>query len=378
MHRLVRQAYGYQDLTRSTLDAVLKMLSGGYPTEAFRELRPRLVWDRVYDVLLPLPGSRLLAIRNGGTIADRGEFRVYLPDRKTCIGTLDEEFVFETQKGDVFALGTNTWRVIDIDEDKLVVTDAAGSLPRMPFWHGELPKRDYHMGLRLGRFRRALAERVRDLPVPDTPVGEWPPETQPVLRWLAQEYALDENSARNAAHYVRQQLDVVGAISSDRTIVIETFTDALGDQRMVIHSCFGGRVNSAWALALAHAMREERGLQVEVQANDDGILFRFLDADREPPTDLVRSLGPEEARERLLAELPNSALFGAQFRMNAGRALLLPGLSGAKRRTPFWLQRLRAKELLAAVRGYEDFPILVETYRDCLRDVLDLEHLLEV
>ena len=378
LHRLVRQAYGYQDLSRPALEAVLKMLSGGYPTEAFRELRPRLVWDRVHDVLLPLPGSRLLAIRNGGTIADRGEFRVYLPDRKTCIGTLDEEFVFETQKGDVFALGTNTWRVLDMDEDKLVVTDAAGSLPRMPFWHGELPKRDYHMGLRLGRFRRALAERVRDLPVPETPVGEWPPETQPVLQWLAQEYALDENSARNAAHYVHQQLDVIGAISSDRTIVIETFTDALGDQRMVIHSCFGGRVNSAWALALAHAMREERGLQVEVQVNDDGILFRFLDADREPPIDLVRSLGPEEARERLLAELPNSALFGAQFRMNAGRALLLPGLSGAKRRTPFWLQRLRAKELLAAVRGYEDFPILVETYRDCLRDVLDLEHLLEV
>jgi ATP-dependent Lhr-like helicase len=375
VHRLVRQAYGYQDLTRPALEAVLKMLSGGYPADAFRELRPRLAWDRVHDALAPLPGSRLLAIRNGGTIPDRGEFRVFLPDRKTSIGTLDEEFVYETQQGDVFTLGSNTWRVIDMDEDKLVVTDASGSLPRMPFWHGELPKRDYHMGLRLGALRRKLAERMADLPaLPDDPAGEWPTEAAPVLEWLAQDYALDENSARNAAHYVRQQLDVAGAISSDRTVVVETFSDALGDQRMVVHSCFGGRVNSVWALALTHAIRQDRGMEVEVQVNDDGILFRFLDADRDPPVDLVRALGPAEARERLLAELPNSALFGAQFRMNAARALLMPGVRGARRRTPFWLQRLRAKELLAATRGYDDFPILIETYRECLRDVLDLEH----
>lgn len=379
LHRLVRQAYGYQDLSRPALEAVLKMLSGGYPAEAFGELRPRLVWDRVHDALAPLPGSRLLAIRNGGTIADRGEFRVYLPDRKTSIGTLDEEFVFETQAGDVFTLGSNTWRVIDMDEDKLVVTDAAGSLPRMPFWHGEMPKRDYHTGLRLGALRRQLAERVSNLPdLPADPTGEWPAEAEPLLRWLAENYALDEHSARNAAHYVRQQMDVAGAISSDHTVVVETFSDALGDQRMVIHSCFGGRVNSVWALALAHAIRQERGMEAEVQVNDDGILFRFLDAEREPPVDLVRNLGPAEARERLLAELPNSALFGAQFRMNATRALLMPGIRGARRRTPFWLQRLRAKELLAATRGYEDFPILVETYRECLRDVLDLEHCEEV
>jgi ATP-dependent helicase Lhr and Lhr-like helicase len=378
LYRLVRQAYGYHNLSRDGLTAVLDMLSGRYPSDEFRELRPRIAWDRVHDTLVALPGSRLLAVTNGGTITDRGLFRVYLPDRKTLLGTLDEEFIFETRVGDVFTLGTGTWRVLEMDEDKLVVGDAAGNLPRMPFWRGDAVRRDYAMGRRLGAFRRLLAERVADLPsLPDDPSGEWPADPDPVIEWLARDYAMDEPSARNAILYVRQQLEVMGAISSDRTVLVEVFTDALGDQRMAIHSCFGSRVNSAWALALSQALRERLHVQVETQVNDDGILFRFVEADREPPIDLVRAMTPQEARERLLLELPDSALFGAQFRMNAARALLLPGARGG-RRTPFWLQRLRAKDLLAAARQFEDFPIVAETYRDCLSDVLDLEHLLDV
>jgi ATP-dependent Lhr-like helicase len=379
LYRLIRQAPGYQELTLDAFHAVLDMLSGRYPSEEFRELRPRIGWDRVHDSLAALPGSRLLAISNGGTITSRGEFKVYLPDGKTLLGTLDEEFVYETKKGDVFTLGAGTWRALEITEDKVTVGEAAGNMPRMPFWRGDAPRRDYHMGVRLGEFRRLLAERVADLPrLPDDPAGEWPPEARPVIRWLAEEYAMDEASARNAILYVRHQLDVMGAISSDTTILVELFPDATGDQRMAIHSCFGARVNSAWALALANALRERLGYEVEAQAKDDGILFHFTEADREPPVDLVRTMGPEETRERLLMELPNSALFGAQFRMNAARALLLPGMRGAKRRTPFWLQRLRAKDLLAAAKGFPGFPLIAETYRDCLADVLDLPHLLEV
>ena len=376
---LVRQAYGYEQLSRDTLLAVLKMISGGYGSDAYRGLRACVEWDRVNDRLLPLPGTRLLAIRNAGTIPDRGEFRVVLPDGRTNLGTLDEEFVFETRVGDVFALGSNTWRVMSIDEDRMVVADAAGSTPRMPFWHGELPKREYHMGLRLGAFRRLLAERVADLEwAPDNPNGLWPPEAAALFDWLGREYAMDEPSARNAAAYVRQQLDHAGAISTDRTIVLERFADALGDQRLVVHSCFGARVNSVWAIALTHAFRERLGTTVEVQVNDDAILFRLVEGDREPPLDLIRILGADEARERVLQELPNSALYGAQFRMNAARALILPRVRGAGRRTPFWLQRLRAKDLLAIAREWPDFPLVAETYRDCLRDVLDVEHLGEV
>jgi len=379
LHRHVRQAYGYQNLSRETLVSVLDMLSGRYPSEAFRELRPRIAWDRINDYLNPLPGTRLLAVNNGGTIPDRGLFRVYLPDRKTLLGTLDEEFIYETRRGDVFTLGSGTWRVLEIDEDKVVVGDAASSMPRMPFWRGDAPRREYHTGVRLGEFRRLLAQRVAELPsLPDDLAGNWPEETQPVIDWLRAEYAMDESSARNAIIYVRQQLDVMGAISSDNTVIVEVFSDAIGDQRMAVHSCFGGRVNSAWALVLSHALREQLGLDVETQANDDGILFRLVDADRPPPTDIVRAIGPDEARERLLVELPSSALFGAQFRMNAARALLLPSVQGAGRRTPFWLQRMRAKDLLAAAKNMTDFPLIAETYRDCLTDVLDLPHLMDV
>jgi ATP-dependent Lhr-like helicase len=378
IYRLVRQAYGYQELSERAFAAVLEMLSGHYPSATFRELRPRLSWDRVHDTLAALPGTRLLALSNAGTIPDRGLFRVLLADGKTVLGTLDEEFVYETQVGDTFTLGSNTWRALKIDEDKIIVGDAAGKMPRMPFWRGDAPRRDYDTGLRLGEFRRLLSERVAALPtLPDDPAAEWPAEAAPVIAWLREEYAMDDSSARNAILYVRHQWEVMGAISSDKTIIVETFSDALGDPRLAVHSCFGGRVNSAWALVLAQVLREQLKVQVETQVNDDGILFRFLEADREPPTDIVRLVGPEEARERLLLELPNAALFGAQFRMNAARALLLPGARGSHR-TPFWLQRMRAKDLLAAVKGLADFPIVAETYRDCLNDVLDLPHLMDV
>ena len=363
---VVRRAYPYHKLTRDLYHSVLDMLTGRYPSTAFRELRPRIAWDRVHNRLTALPGSRLLAIRNGGTIPDRGTFGTYLPDRKTKLGELDEEFVFETRPGDVFTLGANTWRVHEVTEDRLIVSPAPGHLPRMPFWRGDAPRRDYHLGRLYGAFRRELAGRI---------AAE---DEAEVVEWLQQEYVLDRNSAHNAVNYVRRQVEILGAISSDQNVIAELFTDALGDLRLVIHSPFGARVNSPWALALASAFREAMGTQPEVMVSDDGILFRFLEADHDPPLDLIGQMGAVEARERLLAELPNSALFGAQFRVNAARALLLPSARGTQARTPFWLQRLRAKDLLSVAKGFEDFPIIAETYRDCLRDVLDLAHLEEV
>ncbi len=194
-----------------------------------------------------------------------------------------------------------------------------------------------------------------------------------MLAWLRADYALDENSAWQVVDYVAGQLDHAGAISSDRSVLVELFEDALGDPRMVIQSPFGGKVNGLWGLALTGALRERTGVNVEVESNDEGILFRFPASDADFPLDLVTQVGPQEARERILAELPNSAVFGAQFRQNAARALLLPGQRG--KRTPFWLQRLRAKDLLQIVRQFEDFPIVAETYRDCLEEVMDWPNL---
>ncbi len=400
---LVRQAYAYTDLTARAFQTTLEMLAGRYPSQAYRELRARLDWDRVNNKLAPLPGSRMLALTNGGTIPNTGAFGAYLPDGKTKLGELDEEFVFETRIGDTLMLGSQVWRVLDIDENRVTVTEAPGAIPRMPFWRGDFPWRPYELGQRVGAFRRAVAEKLetlrRDLSLPDdTPFKdildayhrdtENTEDNQKELRelrvsvvnlltWLRENYALDTNSAWNTLDYLASQLDQTGALATDRSILVEVFTDPLGDPRMVIHSPFGGRVNGPWGLALAGALRERAGINIEVETNDDGILLRLLDSEAEFPLDVVTDMGPDEARERILRELPESAVFGARFRQNAARALLLPGV-GRGKRTPFWLQRLRAKELLQVVRPFDDFPIVVETYRDCLQDVLDLPHLEEV
>ncbi|MCO5212266.1 MAG: hypothetical protein M9936_21425 [Caldilinea sp.] len=380
LYALLRGAYPYGELTPRAYTAVLDMLSGRYPSQAHRELRPRLVWDRVNNRLAALPGSRLLALTNGGTISDRGAFNAYLADGKTKLGELDEEFVYETRVGDTLLLGSQVWRVIELTDDKVIVADAPGATPRMPFWRGDFPWRPYELGERVGAFRRAVAERLHAvraaLDLADYRAirqAEEEPAVQAVLAWLRADYALDTASAWHVVDYVAGQLDHAGAISSDRSILVEIFEDALGDQRLVIQSPFGGKVNGLWGLALAGALRERTGVEVEVQSNDDGILFRFPEAEADIPLDLLSAVGPDEARERILAELPNSAVFGAQFRQNAARALLLPGQRG--KRTPFWLQRLRAKDLLQLVRRFEDFPIVAETYRDCLEEVMDWPNL---
>ncbi len=381
---VVRRAYPYRDLTPRAYQAVLEMVSGRFSSEVHRTLRPRIHWDRVNGRLLALPGSRLQALLDGGTIPDTGSFGAYLPDGKTRIGELDEEFVFETRPGDTFALGSQVWRVLDIDQDRVVVVEAPGAVPRMPFWHGDFPWRPFELGQRVGALRRELVEQLQALRAA-TGTATFRealnrsdhPAVARAVAGLRDSCALDVNSAAVLLDYVAGQLDGAGAISTDRTVLVEVFDDALGDPRLVVHSPFGGRVNGPWGLALAGALRERTGVQVEVQTNDDGILLRFPEADADFPLDIVGGLGPAEARERVLRELPDSAVFGARFRQNAGRALLLPGRKGGKR-TPFWLQRLRARDLLQAVRGFEDFPIVAETYRDCLEDVMDLPHLEQV
>jgi ATP-dependent Lhr-like helicase len=364
LYDLVRQAYPYRDLSRESFYRVLEMLSGKY-----ERVRAKISWDRVNNKLAALPGTRLLATLNAGTIPDTGAFGVYLGDHKTKVGELDEEFIFETRVGDAFLLGSHVWRVREIKDDRIVVEDASGATPRMPFWNGDYPWRPYELGARIGKFRREVAERVvgalRAAPL------------QQIESWLQREYALDEKSARNLVAYIQHQLEATGVIASDTTIVVESFQDAIGEPRLVIHSPFGGRVNGAWALALSNALRERFGAEIETQANDDGIIFRFPQTNAAPPLELIQQMTPHQARERLLRELPASAAFGAHFRMNAARALLLPKMRG-KKRTPLWLQRLKAKDLLAAVQEYADFPIVAETYRDCLRDVFDLPHLEEI
>jgi len=357
---LVRRAYPYHRLTRAAFDEVVEMLAGKYPSDVAAELDARLVWDRTTNRLAATRASRLVAVVNGGTIPDRGLYTVSLPDR-TRLGELDEEFVHETRVGDVFQLGSSTWRVQSIEHDRVIVIPAPGAPARMPFWHGEYGARSAHLTRRVGELRRALAAT-------DDEAG---------LARVMEGYRCDEATARSLVAYAREQRAATGVVPDDRALVAEHFRDEVGSVRIVVHAPFGGRVNAPWGMALAQRYREALGVDVQVQTTDDGIMLRLAHLDVSPPMQLLHGLSPEEATQRVTAEIGSSSLFGARFRMNAARALLLPR-GNPRRRMPLWLQRLKAADLLEAVREFPSFPILVETYRDVLQDAFDLAAMRDV
>ncbi len=367
----VRRAYPYHQLPRAAFDEVLSMLSGKYPSDVSAELDARINWDRVSDTLVPARGSRMVAIMSGGTIPDRGLYTVNLPDR-TRLGELDEEFVHETRVGDVFQLGSSTWRVNSIEHDRVIVTPAPGAPARMPFWHGEYSARSSHLAPRVGELRREL-DAVR---------------TPEQLAELAARYHADEATTGSLVEYVHQQRASTGAVPDERLLIIEQFRDEMDSVRVVIHAPFGGRVNAPWGMALANRVREwlaEQGraarsgpsFELQVQTTDDGIMLRLPNLREWLPLSVLRDLTPDEAERRVLAEVGASSLFGARFRMNAARALLLPR-GNPRRRMPLWLQRLKALDLLQAVQEFPSFPILVETYRDVLQDAFDMPALARV
>jgi ATP-dependent Lhr-like helicase len=361
---MVRRAYPYHRLSDTAFDEVLEMLSGKYPSDISAELDARITWNRVSGALSAPRSSRMMAIVSGGTIPDRGLYTVNLPDR-TRIGELDEEFVHETRIGDIFQLGSSTWKVQAIEHDRVIVLPAPGQPARMPFWHGEYMSRAPHVAGRIGELRRDATAA----------------ESDEALRPLAAKYGADVASIRSVVNYVREQRAATGVVPDERTLVVEQFRDEIGSMRVVIHSPFGGRVNAPWGMALAHRVREwlsTAGLyELQVQTSDDGIMLRLPALARPLPLEVVRGLTPDEARRRVLEEVGSSSLFGARFRMNAARALLLPR-GDPRRRMPLWLQRLKALDLLQSVREHPSFPILVETYRDVLSDAFDMSALEQV
>lgn len=356
---MFRRARPYRALPRALFFETLAMLSGKYPKERFAALAAKLVWDRATGRVAALPGARLAALLDGGTIGDRGTFRAVLRDGRTVVGDLDEEFVYETRAGDVFLLGSRAWRAVEISHDRVVVEDAAGQPARMPFWKGEGFGRTAKLAVRVGRLKRFVAASLNDPALPGL---------------LATRYGCDPNAASAITAAVRREASESPGVASDLHVVFETFPNDLGDPCVLVRSVFGRGVNLPWSLALASVLNEETGVQAEAVATDDGILLRLPRAEREIPLERLARLTAAEARERLLAELPNSALFGARFRENAQRALLLPRARSG-RRTPFWLQRLRAKDLLQTTRQLPDFPIVAETYRDCLKDQWETDRL---
>ena len=356
--RMIRQAYPYHRLTRGAYEEVVAMLSGKYPSDIASELEPRITWDKVSGRLSGDRAARMTAVISGGTIPDRGLYTVNLPDR-TRLGELDEEFVHESRVGDVFQLGSTTWRIASIEHDRVVVHPAPGMPARMPFWHGEYGARSLDLSHRVGALRRLLAESGDDAV-------------------LASDYSCDAATAHSLVEYVRAQKAATGLVPDDRNIVVEHFRDETGSIRVVIHGAFGGRVNAPWGMALAHRAREALSeTDVQVQTTDDGIMLRFPDLGTVAPVSALLGMSAGEASQLVMEEVGSTSLFGARFRMNAARALLLPR-GNPRRRMPLWLQRLKALDLLQTVRQFPSFPILVETYRDVLQDAFDMPGLQQV
>ncbi|MDP9404725.1 MAG: DEAD/DEAH box helicase, partial [Actinomycetota bacterium] len=359
---VVAGAHPFAGLTREALEGVLDMLAGRYPSDQFAELRPRIVWDRAGGTVRARPGARMLAVTSGGTIPDRGLFGVYTPDPDgTRVGELDEEFVYESRPGETFLLGATTWRIEDITRDRVLVTPAPGQPGKMPFWHGDQIGRPYELGRAIGAFLREM----------EGAGAAWPDER------LAAECGLDPLAVRNLRAYLDEEREATGgALPTDRQLVVERFRDELGDWRVCVLSTFGARVHAPWALAIEARIRDRLGVEVQAIWSDDGIVVRLPEADDAPPVESVL-LEPEEVEELVVAEVGSSALFASRFRENAARALLLPRRRPGSR-TPLWQQRQKAADLLAVASGYGAFPILLETYRECLRDVFDLPALVSL
>ncbi|MDR1768756.1 MAG: DEAD/DEAH box helicase, partial [Propionibacteriaceae bacterium] len=466
---LVRRSACFASLTRPLLESVVTMLSASYPQE-LPTLRPRLNWDRSTGLLRARKGAQSVAVVSGGTIPDKGLYGVFLsgavsaddagrlgdsatgvgpgqavdaprvgageargaptgtgrggagdgrgtlppPARRAQpgrVGELDEEMVYESRVGDVFALGTSTWRIDKITHDRVLVSPAPGQAARLPFWKGETPGRLAELGRAIGEFigqvGQLSSERAASLrsglgtagvsPAKADPVGSGTAETTwaetgfsggPDAKTALDGAGLDEAAAECLLDYVAGERRQTGHLPTDRQIVVEVAPDEVGDWTVVVLSCFGGRVNAPWSLLAAGRLRERFGVDVQAMPADDGMVFRLpaqtrpLDAGLARPPDqtaLFEAIFPEPENvfDEVREQLTGSALFAAHFRECAGRALLLPRRRPNERRA-LWQQRLQAAQLLESVAGQPDFPIIAETLRECLNDVFDLPALGEV
>jgi len=363
LYVVFRQAYPIRDLTPEAFENVLEMISGRFPAEAFTELRARITWDRVHNRLHALPGSKQLALINGGTIPDTGQYAVYITGSTNRIGELDEEFVFERRVGDVFTLGTSTWRIESIETDRVTVSRAEGMPATMPFWRGEKIGRSADLGQAMGRLIDETVEKLA--------------QDQTATRaWLQEACHLDAHAADNMVMYLRKQIEVAGMVPGQKAILCEAFRDQVGDWHLAILSSLGSRFHLTLRFALESLWQEQFGYQPYCLHHDDGLLMRLVDQG-DPPLDLLKQLDPATVEARVLQELSDSALYAIRFRHNAARAMMLP-INSPNKRAPLWLQRLKSRNLMQIARQHPRFPIVLETCRECLHDHLDVDGLVDI
>jgi ATP-dependent helicase Lhr and Lhr-like helicase len=359
----IRCAAPFAELSRTAFDGVLDMLSGLYPSDEFAELRPRITWDRVTNMITARPGAKRVAILNGGTIPDRGLYGVFLAGAEKAqsarVGELDEEMVFESRVGETFLLGASTWRIEEITHDRVLVTPAPGEPGKMPFWKADAAERTVRFGEEIGKLIREVREA----------------KPAAAIKRLTTQHDLDRRAAENFLQYLSDQHDATGAVPDDRTIIVERVLDELGDWRVCVLTPFGGKIHAPWSMASSAKIRNELAIDVETMWSDDGFIVRFPETDAPPRPELVIP-DPDEVEQLVIRQLGSSSLFAAKFRESAARALLLPRMR-PQGRTPLWQQRKRAYDLLQVASRFGSFPMILEAYREVLRDFFDVPALVD-
>jgi len=361
LYAFLRTSWPYHALSRRHFDLVVEMLGGRYAESRLRELKPLASVDRIENTIRGREGAGRRVWMSGGTIPDRGCFNLRHASTNARIGELDEEFVWESDVGEAFILGTQAWRIERITHNDVFVLAAGRRPARAPFWRAEEINREYHLSERIAEFLEAVDASLSD---------------PRLIERLRAEHLMDGRAAADLVEFLRRQKSFTGAPLPHRHhVLIEhcaCVEDPLNTQQVIIHTLWGGTVNRPFALALAAAWEAKHNSRLEVYTNNDSISLVVPSGFN--PRDLLTLVAPDQVEALLRRKLEQTGFFGARFRENAARALLLARQSYNKR-LPLWLNRLRSKKLLDAVARFEDFPILIETWRTCLQDEFNLPQL---
>jgi ATP-dependent Lhr-like helicase len=387
---LIKRAYPYRNLSRETYEAVLEMLSEGIAASRGR-YGAYIHRDQVNRKLRPRRGARLAAITSGGAIPETALFTVVSQPEGTVVGTLDEDFAIESNRDDIVLLGNTSWRVrrIEAKSGRVIVEDAHGAPPTVPFWLGEAPARTQELSLQVADLRKEISDRLPGV----QPVGAWQsqPEVLATVAWLREECGLDDSAAEQTVEYILQGRAVLGTVPTQDTIIAERFFDEGGGMQLVIHAPFGGRVNKAWGLALRKRFCRGFNFELQAAATDNGLNISLAEQHSFPLSDVFHFLTVETVPELLEQAALASPIFGTRFRWDANRSLALLRFQGGKK-VPPQIQRMRSDDLLAAVfpdvaacqENIEgdikvpDHPLVNEVMKDVLTEAMDLEGLKEL
>ena len=384
---LVRRAYPYRNLKRETFDTILEMLAEGIAARRGR-YGAYLHRDRVNGKLRARRGARLAAITSGGAIPDNSLYTVVAEPDGIVVGTVDEDFAVESNRGDIMLLGNTSWMIrrIETNSGRVLVQDAHGSPPSVPFWRGEAPARTEELSEHVG----ILREKIDEMLPHTSPVGfsATQPEVAQAVAWLKDECGLDDSGAEQAIEYILQGRAVLGAVPTQTTVIAERFFDEGGGMQLVIHAPFGGRINKAWGLALRKRFCVGFNFELQAAATDNGLNIALAEQHSFPLGDVFHFLQAETVQPILEQAALDSPIFGTRWRWDANRALALLRFQNGKK-VPPQIQRMRADDLLASVfpdaaacfeniqgeRKIPDHPLVGEVMKDVLTEAMDVEGL---